>query len=246
MSKKISRKDLKAAADEMGLKTTVKGKPISNEALLALVEENMEDHEDDGKYEIEVLADIAAARDAEKDIEVSGDDPTVPKKSSKPEKPAAKAEKPAKGKKPAKEEDEDDEEEEEEDEKPTKSKKSGKKAKPADDEDDEDEAPKKSSKKSGKKDKNPAKKAEKAEKANTDRWGSREGSSAYLINSVLFKAGKNGLTAAQIHEAVVEVDDSITKDRVNAHLRRLHLVSSLIDRDAKDRYKVVKVAKSED
>lgn len=233
--KKIARKDLKAAADEMGLKTTVKGKPVSNEKLLEIVKAGMEDHQDDdGKYEIEVLADIAAAEDAGKEIVVVGDDPSIPKKIGKKE--AA-----------VKEEEDDDATDDEDEEVEVPAKKAKKKAsKPvAEEEEEEEEVPVKKAKKKKSSDEDaPAKKAkkpaaEKKEKAPTDAWGSREGSSAFRINKVLFSHKKKGITMQDIHAIVSEEDDTITKDRINAHLRRLWKTSNLIERDAKDRYRPV-------
>jgi outer membrane biosynthesis protein TonB len=248
---KVTRAELETVAKEMGLKTTAKGKPLSDEALLEQIQDSMDEHSDDeGKFENVTLAKLASAAEDEVPVQVVAD-----KKKSK-EEPPAKSKK--KAKPVVEDEDEDDEDEDEEEapapkKKASKSKeeppaKSKKKAKPVeedeDDEDDDDEAPAKSKKKA-KADK-PKKKAKEAaepkEKAETDRFGSRKGSSAYLINQVLFKNSKKGVTAAQIHEVVATQDESITKDRVNAHLRRLHLVSGLLERDAKDRYTVVKTA----
>ena len=225
---KVTREALKAVADDMGLKTTKKGKPMSNEDLLALVQESMDEHSDeDGKFEDETLAELAAAEEDDREIVITGDDPSVPKKTTKP----AKTEKPAKkSKKPVVEEEEDDEEEEEEeeeDEKPAKGK--GKKSAKA-------KAPAKDKKKATK----PVKEAK--EKTPKDRFGGMSGSGASVINKVLFKieGKKKGLTLAQICEAVNELRDDISKDRVTAHLRRLHLVSNLIERDEKGRYTVPK------
>lgn len=213
MAKKITRKSLLEAAEEMELKVTVKGKPISNEALLKLVQKNMEEFSDeDGRYENETLADIAAAMDTKKEIVVTGDDPTNKKMPAKPEKPKGKG-----------------------------------KSKSDDDDDDDDEKPKGKGKAKGKDKKKSSKKddGEKKEKANTDRWGSREGSSAYAINRVLDGTSKkNAMTIAEIHAAVAEERDDVSRERVTAHLRRLHLVSELIERDDKERYFVPKVAKS--
>lgn len=254
---KIQRSALREAGDEMEIKMTKKGRPISNEALLALIEENMDDHADeDGRFENEVLAEIANARDTGRDIEVVGEDPSEPKK------PAAKGKGKGKKAEPVEEvevdeDDEDDEEAEDEEEEappakakgkakkaaaPAKAKGKAKKPTPVeedeDDEEDEEEAPAKGKGKSKKATKKPAKAEKEAKpKANTDKWGSREGSSAFRINQVLFRA-KKGLTSAQIHEKVSADDDSISKDRVNAHLRRLHIVSELLERDEKGRYTV--------
>lgn len=243
---KITRTELEDVAKEMGLKTTAKGKPLSDEALLDQIQENMEEFaDDDGKFENETLAKLASAAEDEIPVSIVAAKSEKKKSAPAPEPPTKK-----KSKKPEPEdEDEEDneEEEEEEEEVPAKkkskkpeppTKKKSKKPEPEEEDEDEDEAPKKKAKKS---DKKPEKK-EKKEAANTDKFGSREGSSAYLINQVLFKNAKKGVTAAQIHEVVSAQDESITKDRVNAHLRRLHMVSGLLERDAKDRYTVVKTA----
>lgn len=223
MAKKIARAALVEAADYMGVKKTVKGKPISNEALLEVVVSNMEDHADeDGRYDNETLAEIAAAQDAEEEIVVTGDDPTVPKKV---------------GKKAAVVEDDVDDEEEEAPVKRTRKAK-----KPVAVEEEEEEVPAKKSKKAKaekveKAEKKPAK--EKKEPANVDQWNSREGSSAFLINKVLFANKKKGVTLDQIFDEVTAQDDSISRERINGHLRRLWKTSGLIERDAKDRYRVV-------
>ncbi len=227
MAKKITRAALVEAADYMGLKKTVKGKPINNESLLTLVMESMEDHADeDGRYDNEILAEIAAAQDAEEDIVVTGDDPTTPKKVGKKaaavvedeedeEEAPAKKTKAKKEKKPVEAEEEDEEDEEE-----APAKKKAKKAKPAE-----------------KAEKKPAK--EKKEPANVDQWNSREGSSAFMINQVLFANKKKGVTLDQIFDEVTAQDDSISRERINGHLRRLWKTSGLIERDAKDRYRIV-------
>lgn len=215
---KVSRKQLLELCEEFDIATSKKNKPFSNDALLEAVKENIDDMlDEDGNTDNTVVAALSVAFDEEDDVEVTGDDPTVPKKAVKPE----KVEKPAKGKKAKKDEAEDEDEEEET--KPAKSKKGKKPAAKEEDADEEDEKTAKDKKKD---------KPKKKKESNRDKWGSNPESSAGQINAVFFST-KKPLTVAEIHEALG--DDVCTKQRVRDHVRRLH-TDEILTLDAKGRY----------
>lgn len=228
---KLKRSTVIELLDAADIKTSKKGKPLSNAALLEILKDNVDSMmEADG--ENAALAAISTAFDNEDEVEITGDDPTVPKKAKKPEP------KPAKGKgKPAKEEESEDEEESDDDD-----------SEDDDSEEDEEEAKpakgKKSEKKSDKKaDKGKGEKSAKSEKKSKkkesvrDVWNSNPDSSAGKINAVLMakENKKKGLTIDEILEQLGDKD--ITRSRVRDHLRRIHLVDGFVEKDAKDRYK---------
>jgi hypothetical protein len=212
---KVSRQALLDVAKEHDLKTSAKGKPLSNAKLLKLIQDNIDDMMVDGRTDSTVIAALSTAFDEEEEVTVTGDDPTVPKKAEAPAKKSDKGKKAGKSKKPAAEE------EDEEEEKPAKGKKkSGKKS-------DDDEKPAK---------------AKKKKESSRDKWGSNPVSSAGRINSVLFTAKGKGMTLDDIMEALD--DESITRTRVRDHLRRI-CTDELCNLDEKGRYKPASAKKDE-
>lgn len=217
---KIERKKIVALMEKHEIPVSKKGKPLSNEKLLAELQEGIDSMSDDeGNFEDELAAVLSTAFDEEEEIEITGEDPTVPRKGEKPAKAgkAAKEEAPAKGKgkkKPVVEEESDDDDEEEEAE----------------------EKPKKGKDKS--KDKKKADKPKKEKKASVrDAWNSNPDSSAGHINAVFFANKKKPMTIDDVYTALD--DENVSRQRVRDHIRRLHSDEILL-KDGKDRYSINK------
>lgn len=212
---KITRQQLLDICKEHDIKTSSKGKPVSNKALLKIVQDNIDDMMEDGKTDNAVVAALSTAFDEEEDVEVTGEDPTVPKKSDK--KGKGKAEEKTDKKKSDKKADK-------------KSKKASAENDDSDDDSDDEDDDKKSKK--SKKDKKKEKKKASAER---DKFNSNPNSSAGQINAVLFTVKGKGITLDEIMEQLN--DESISRTRVRDHLRRLH-TDGLISIDEKGRHKV--------
>ena len=217
---KVSRSAVVALLVAMAYKNAEKWDDQKIQDTLKKMPKLLKDMGDDelpSKDMAKLAAEIAEAVKDKEEIELTAD--------KKADKKSKKEEKPAKGKKAKKDEDEeesdeDEEESDEDEEEESDEEGTDEESDEDEEEEEEEEAPKpkkgkKEDKKSKKEDKDekPKKKAPKKESAEKDKFGSREGSAAALINACI---GKKAKSIADIAE-----ESGRSASHVRNHVRHL-------------------------